>query len=103
MDRLAALNEMLLETPADPFLHYAIALEHAARGNRREAITRIEKLLAEKEDYLGAYYQLGQFYEQENQSEKAMGIYKRGMEIAQQQKNMKTLGELRSALENLEE
>src|SRR5574337_999883 len=99
MDRLSALRELLKETPGDPFLHYAIALEIAARGNRAEAIERIQKLLEEKPGYLGAYYQLGQFYEQENNFEAAAKTYEAGIEIAKQQRNLKTLGELRTALD----
>lgn len=103
MDRLAELEKMLRDNPHDPFLHYGIALEIANRGDVPEAIARLERLLSEKPDYLGAYYQLGQYYELEENTEEAIDTYRRGMIIAQQQKNAKTLGELRSALELLED
>jgi tetratricopeptide (TPR) repeat protein len=103
MSRLIQLQEMLKDDPQDPFLRYAIAIEHAAAGDRKEAIAGIEKLLADKPDYLGAYYQLGQLYEQEELAEKAITIYSRGITLAQQQRNRKTLGELRSALDLLED
>lgn len=103
MDRLSQLEELLREDPTDPFLKYAIALEHGVAGNRSEAIVRLEALLKDEPDYLGAFYQLGQYYEQENQPEKAMDIYRRGMEVANRQKNKKTFGELRSALDLLED
>ena len=103
MDRLAALEKLLLETPGDPFLRYGIALEHARLGNRREAIARIENLLHDYPDYLGAFYQLGQWYEQEDLIEMAKEIYRRGMILAEHERNLKTLGELRSALDLLED
>jgi tetratricopeptide (TPR) repeat protein len=102
MDRLASLRELLKETPGDLFLHYAIALELAAQGNRAEAISRIENIIAENPDYLGAYYQLGQYYEQENNFESAAKIYTAGISVAEKQGNKKTLSELRTALELLD-
>ncbi len=103
MDRLAQLELLLKEDPNDPFLHYGIALEYAARGDKNEAITRIEKLLAENPDYLGAYYQLGQLYEQTQQNEKALATYRTGAALAQKTGNKKTLGELNEALWMLED
>ena len=102
-DRLSQLEELLKEDPTDSFLQYGIALEYAKKGDVPEAISRIEKLLSEKPDYLGAYYQLGQYYEVEGNNEEAMDIYKRGIILAQQVKNQKTLNELREALQQLED
>lgn len=100
--RLELLQEMLQKEPEDSFLNYAIALEYA-KDDIPKAIKTIEDILKRDENYLGAYYQLGQFYEQVNDTEKAGAIYKKGIEIAKQQKNNKTLGELNEALLNLEE
>jgi tetratricopeptide (TPR) repeat protein len=102
-DRLSQLEELLKEDPNDPFLKYGIALEHAKLGNLTEAITRIENLLAEKPDYLGAYYQLGQYYEAAEDFGAAKNIYEKGMLLAKEKKNMKTLNELREALQLLED
>ncbi|MBI3511135.1 MAG: tetratricopeptide repeat protein [Bacteroidetes bacterium] len=102
MSRKEQLEELLKEDPRDPFLHYGVALEYAKEGKLKEAIVRLEKLIAENENYLGAYYQLGQFYEKENETEKAKNIYSRGIALAKKQGNRKTEGEMRSALEMLE-
>lgn len=101
-DRLSQLEELLKADPHDSFLQYGIALEIAKKGNVPEAISRIERLLSEKPDYLGAYYQLGQYYEVEGNSEEAIDIYKKGILLAKKMQNIKTENELRSALENLE-
>lgn len=103
MDRLDQLRELLKDDPNDPFLRYAFALEHAARGQRTEAITLIENLLKEQPDYLGAYYQLGQYYEQEGRNDDAIRTYQSGVALAQKQGNKKTLGELNEALWMLED
>ncbi len=101
-DRLFQLEELLKEDPHDSFLQYGIALEYAKKGEVPEAISRIEKLLSEKPNYLGAYYQLGQYYEVENNNEEAIEIYKRGIILAQKVGNTKTKNELREALQALE-
>jgi tetratricopeptide (TPR) repeat protein len=98
MSRLEQLYEMLEKEPLDPFLNYAIALEHAKAGDVSKAIFIIEEIIARDENYLGAYYQLGKYYEETEQKEKAISAYKKGMEIAKKQNNRKTLGELSTAL-----
>ncbi|MDQ3110882.1 MAG: tetratricopeptide repeat protein [Bacteroidota bacterium] len=103
MDRLSQLEELLKEDPNDSFLQYGIALEYAKKGNVEEAISRIEKLLSEKPDYLGAYYQLGQYYEAVNKTNEAMTIYEKGIILAKKLNNNKTMNELREALQQLEE
>lgn len=103
MTRLEQLLEMLQQDPQDAFLNYALALEFAKTGDIDPAIDAIEGILARDENYLGAYYQLGKFYEQTLQPEKAILTYQKGMEIAKKQNNRKTLGELNEALLMLED
>jgi len=103
MSRLEQLYEMLQKEPLDPFLNYAIALEHAKNNNVKKAISIIEEVISRDENYLGAYYQLGKYYEETDQKEKAISTYKKGMEIAKKQNNRKTLGELGTALMLIED
>jgi tetratricopeptide (TPR) repeat protein len=101
--RLDQLLIMLNETPQDDFLRYAVAVEYSAAGNNTEAISRIESLIADKPDYLGAYYKLGQLHEQNGSVEKALDVYRRGAEVAKKQNNTKTLGEINTAIMLLED
>lgn len=103
MPRLEQLYKMLQEEPLDPFLNYAIALEHAKNGDVVKAISIIEEIIARDENYLGAYYQLGKYYEETGQKGKAIAAYQKGIEIAKKQNNRKTLGELNTALMLLED
>ena len=103
MDRLSQLEDLLKEDPTDSFLQYGIALEYAKKGNVEEAISRIEKLLSEKPGYLGAYYQLGQYYEVVKKDREAILIYEKGILLAKQLGNLKTMNELREALQQLED
>ncbi len=95
--------DMLKEDPQDPFLNYALALEHAKEGALTEAIRLMEGILLKDENYLGTYYQLGKFYESISEKDKATSIYRKGKLIAEKQKNRKTLGELDEALMMLDE
>ncbi len=101
--RLQHLQEMLKNEPNDSFLNYALALEYEKANEIEKAIALIESLLLHDENYLGAYYQLGKYYEQTNQQGKAISTYKKGIVIAQQQKNRKTVSELNEALQLLED
>ena len=101
--RLLQLEEMLKDEPMDSFLNYALAHEYANTGNIHKAIELIETVIKHDQNYLGAYYQLGKYYEATERLQDAISIYKKGITIAQQQNNKKTLGELNEALLMLDE
>ncbi len=101
--RIQQIQEMLKNEPNDSFLNYALAIEYAKLNDIKKAIEIIEVLLQRDENYLGAYYQLGHYYEQTEQPEAAISTYNKGIAIAKQQNNKKTLGELNEALWMLED
>ena len=94
---------MLEKEPKDSFLNYALALEYQKQGDLNKAIELIEKVIAHDENYLGAYLQLGQCYEECNQPAKALERYKKGCVIAKKQNNNKALSEINQAIFMLEE
>ncbi len=94
---------MLKDEPKDSFLNYALAIEYAKVGDLNKAIQLIEDLLIHDANYLGAYYQLGKYYEQAERPQDALNTYTKGILIAQQQKNKKAEGELNEALWMLED
>ncbi len=63
-DRLAKLNQLLAKTPDDPFLLYAIALEHKKSGNLAEALRQLQLTLQKDPAYIAAYLQMGQTHVQ---------------------------------------
>lgn len=97
------LLEMLKTEPEDSFLNYALALEYAKSNDLQKAIELIENVLTKDENYLGAYYQLGKYYELINATEKAIATYTKGVATAKKQNNRKAQGELSEALMMLEE
>ena len=103
MQRIDELLLLLKSEPGDQFLNYALALEYDKSGEKEKAISIIETLLQTDENYLGAYYKLGQLYEQIAQPAKAQAVYNKGIIIARKQGKTKTLGELNTALMLIEE
>lgn len=97
-DRLNHILEMLKTNPEDSFLNYAIALEFKKNHKIDNAITILENLINKNPDYLASYYQLGKLFEETNEIDKAIQIYKTGIVVAKTKGELKTLGELSEAL-----
>ncbi len=95
--------QMLKDSPEDAFLIYALALEEHKDGDLIAAIKRLESLSKTQPDYIGTYYQLGKFYEQEMELEKAISIYKSGISKAVEQNAKKMERELKEALMIIDE
>lgn len=98
MPRLDQVLKLLDKTPTDPFLLYAAALEYKNAGDLGNALTYLEKTLAQDPNYLYAYYQQGQIFEQRGQPDDAKSAYQNGIPRARQQGDEKALSELQSAL-----
>lgn len=99
--RIQLLKSYIEEEPNDPFNHYALACEYL-NGNKQEALQLFEKLLAEHPNYLATYYQAAQLLVEFEEEERALIVYKKGIEVAVSQNNQKTLRELQTAKQNLE-
>ena len=91
------MQEFLKDDINDSFLKYALALEYVRVKENDTARDCFLKLIKDDENYVASYYQLGKLYESLNDIEKAMGIYKNGIEIAKKIKDAKTLLELQEA------
>lgn len=96
------LKEMMQTDATDPFLPYALALEYKKLGQTMVCAEQLNNLLGKFPDYLPAYYQLGQTLEETGNTQAAVLIYKKGLALARQQKDMKTAGEINEALQRLE-
>lgn len=96
-ERLGQLKELLRESPQDPFLHYAITMEHVKLDHRDDALAGFENMVSTYTDYVGTYYHFGKFLEKDQQLDRALQIYQQGMEVAKAKRNMHAFGELRGA------
>jgi tetratricopeptide (TPR) repeat protein len=92
------IENMLQSQQNDPFLWYALALEHQKEGENAEAIQIFERLLDSHPEYLPTYYQLGKLYESTGQEEKAIDAFTDGKRLAKKNGDLKAAGELSEAL-----
>jgi tetratricopeptide (TPR) repeat protein len=95
--RINKLLEFLSSDPNDPFIVYALATEYNALGDKEKAYLFYLQLTEKHPDYVGTYYHLGKLYEKDDQKEKAIEIYSKGMEIARNKRDMHAFSELQGA------
>lgn len=95
--RLAKLLEFLESEPDDSFILYALATEYNALNDIENAFMYYLKLVNNHPNYVGTYYHLGKLYEKQDQKDKAIEIYQKGMQIARTKRDMHALSELQGA------
>lgn len=98
--RITRLQQMLKETPNDPFLLYALALEYR-KLDLQQSLNFFTVLLQQHAEYLPTYYHAASLLLELNQFEEAKTVYQKGIALAQQQNEAHTLRELRNAYQNL--
>jgi hypothetical protein len=98
-ERLEQLKKYLAEDPADPFLHYALAMEFISLEQHAKAFENLRQLIETHPDYLPSYYQCGKegFHLSENSI--AADIVNRGIALAKIKGNRHAEAELRSLLD----
>ena len=101
--RLDKLLEMLKIQPEDSFLIYAVGFEYEAIGEDAKAMTYYYEILERHPDYLPVYYQGGLLVAKMGKSDKAVSLFKQGIELAKVQNDKKTLRELNEALFEIED
>jgi len=101
MDRIEKITTMLAENPKDSFLCHALALEYIKLGNDHDARKLFESIVENEPGYIGTYYHLAKLLERIGETDKAIQIYKKGMEEAKKAGDDHSLSELRSAFEEL--
>jgi|ERR1051326_4145629 Flp pilus assembly protein TadD len=100
--RKEQLEEMLAESPSDPFLHYGLAMEWISAKNDEAAIRAFAKLLELDGNYVAAYMQAGQALARCGRTDEARAMFRRGIEAAQRTGNDHALGEMQGFLQGLD-
>ena len=98
--RLNALLKHLENDQDDSFILYAVALEYKSI-DKKKSIIYFEKLMKHHPEYLPSYYQLGLVYYELNKNENAKLILTKGIEIAKNTAEHKTLKELKSLYDEI--
>jgi len=96
--RQAQLRKLLERTPNDPFLVYALALEHKKAGELDEALATLSRVTELDADYAYAHFQRGQIYEGRDDLPAARSAYAAGVEAARRAGDAKGEGEIGGAL-----
>ena len=102
MSRIEKLLEYMRTSDKDSFLQHALALEYIKIGNDEEARNLFNELLLREPTSVGSYYHLGKLLERVGDFDKAIRIYRRGMEEAKRAGDNHSYNELMGALEEIE-
>ena len=99
--RIEQLQQFLVASPADPFLHHALALEYVKAGDEEAAEQAFRMNLDNAPQYVATYYHLGKLLERDERIDDAIAMYERGMVVAKAAGDGHTYNELQAAYEDL--
>jgi predicted Zn-dependent protease len=103
MSRLDALRKFIEQTPNDPFPRYGLAMELKNLGQLAEAASAFAELEARFPDYVPQYLMHGNLLCELKRRDEARAVLVRGATAAEKARNSHALGEIRGALEALED
>lgn len=98
INRLAQLEALLAEDPNDVFVVYAIALEHYKLGSAQKSIALLKDLIAQHENYVPAYFKLGQWLSEMDAMDDAKSYLETGIDQAKNQGDTKAIQEMRELI-----
>ena len=101
MSRIPQLEALLKDSPDDPFLNHAMALEYVKLGDDQKARSLFEGVLSSNPGYVGSYYHLGKLYERIEETELAVKTYEKGIGEARSAGDSLSEREMKAALEEL--
>lgn len=97
-----ALAEFVRMNPNDAFSKFALALEMLKRDMTDKALVLFESIRRQDPDYPGLAYHLGKLYQRLGRLDEAADLFMSGIDDARRRMDQHTLGELQSALQELE-
>jgi Tfp pilus assembly protein PilF len=101
MEKIEKLKTFLDNSPEDPFLKHALALEYIKLGNESLARQLFLEILTRDPAYIGTYYHLGRLMERAGETENARSWYEKGMVAAKHAGDLHVYNELQAAYEDL--
>ncbi len=102
-ERIASLIEFIKADPSDVSAKYMLALEYIKNDIVEKALDLMDEIFINHPDYLANYYHFGKLLEKENDFVKALMIYRQGISVARDQKNLHAMAELNAACDGLDE
>ena len=102
MDRIALLNEVLSQNPADAFARYGLALEYSNSGEVERALEEFGRLLATHPDYTAGYFMAAQTLAKAERTDEARKMLVDGIASAKKTGNGHAQAEMEGMLAELE-
>jgi len=81
-NRLETFEEMLKADPENTMVMFGLAKEYEKLGRHEDVIRMLEDYLAKADDEGNAYGTLAQAYEKTGDREKAIEIYRKGIDVS---------------------
>lgn len=100
--RRQQIEEMLVDEPNDPELHYMLAMEHASAGDDAGAVRCFERLISVAPEYPAAYHQAGRALHRLGRIAEARAMLERGIPAALKKGDSHAAGEMQELMDNLE-
>ena len=95
------LKEFIKKEPNDPFNKYALAMEYYEEAPA-ESLQILQSMLIEHTEYLPVYFKTAHLLWEEEKWDDADDVFKKGINLAQEQGDQKALKELKAAYQNFE-
>jgi thioredoxin-like negative regulator of GroEL len=102
MDKIAMLNEILAQNPADAFARYGLAMEYSSRGEVEASLAEFARLLEQHPDYTAGYFMAGQTLAKAGRNEEARARLTQGIASARRTGNQHAQSEMQAMLDELE-
>jgi tetratricopeptide (TPR) repeat protein len=101
LTRLEKLQGMLQDSPEDPFLNYAVAMEHVSGGRTEDALAAFGRVLTIDPNHSAAWFQQAQLQAAAADFTGARESATRGVAAAKVQQDQHAVEEISGFLESL--
>lgn len=101
VSRRERIEAMLLDDPADPFLHYSLALELEKEGRHDESLAQFTGLMADATPYVPAFFMAAQQLVRLGRVAEARTALRNGIEQARAAGDTHAAGEMSELLASL--
>ena len=99
MDRIAALKELLAESPTDAFARYGLAMEYSKAGDTAAALAEFNTILQHNPGYVPAYQMAGQMLMSAGRTDEARKLLEGGIASARRSGNQHAASEMQGMLD----
>jgi predicted Zn-dependent protease len=101
MDRIAALNDILTQSPNDTFARYGLAMEYSRQGDLDRSLAEFSILLKGSPDYTPGYFMAAQTLVRADRSAEAKTMLNDGIASARRTGNLHAQSEMEAMLAEL--